>query len=754
MPVAKVVTAQRDFSAGEADIWLKRADEHPMMKRAGRQMSNWRKANSGALFNRPGRRILALEGPRVDEILMSPGNLFYLAFGNNYLRVYNAAFAKVFDSGNVMPWSTATAPLVVWDIYKLAIYITYGDNFPNNVPQVLTWDGVSQSSTWTLANYSPRLQGGQLRNIFFRLSPLGITVQPSAVSGSVTLTASAPVFVSGQIGTRIRYVNQQILITAVNSPTSAVGTVEEQLFNSNTNNITSIAGFNIGDAVIDKQTGCTGIVTSFVSNSIIVIQTTFPSAFNIGDTVVGPAGTAVCTGHATGAPQPIVVWDDEVMNNFRGWPRSCFVDQGRLGFCDFPALPQLIAWSAEGDFADLYTDANNASQTNAIQELVPGKSRVLYVVPGAEGSEFVVCDNAVYYIPINQNNPLKPGSVAFNTLSASGGAQVKPQRVQQSIIYVDSGKQKLKAIQAIGAYYRPYVIDDLTELHSHLVKTPVAIAVPGGSGQFEENYIYVLNADGSVAVAKFNMASGVMDAKNVGWLPWSGSGTATWISAQQGQSDVILTGAYAPGGIAPVSLVEIIDNTQYLDAAMLYNTVPTSLTPPGGMGPLWWIAGGAVDLMDGLRMMGTYQVDANGFLIPQNNAGEDFTSATLAAGQAWTATFEPFIPAVQPGQDVNQRLRKRRVQRWEIYVQNSTGFTLCRLFGGPTTPTSPAYGTVMSRKRFPAWNQDDDPTKAPPLREQAYSIRPIGRLHDPRFALIKDTPGPLTLLESDLEVSV
>jgi hypothetical protein len=180
---------------------------------------------------------------------------------------------------------------------------------------------------------------------------------------------------------------------------------------------------------------------------------------------------------------------------------------------------------------------------------------------------------------------------------------------------------------------------------------------------------------------------------------------------------------------------------------MLYNTAPASLAPPGGKGPLWWIPGGTVDLMDGLRMMGTYQVDANGFLVPQNNAGENFTSATLTVGQAWTATLEPFVPAVQPGQDVQQRLRKRRIARFEVYVQNSTGFTMCRLFGGPVTRTSPVVGTIMQRRRIEAWNQDDDPTLTPPLREQAYSERPIGRFHDPRVAIIKDTPGPLTILE-------
>ncbi len=87
-------------------------------------------------------------------------------------------------------------------------------------------------------------------------------------------------------------------------------------------------------------------------------------------------------------------------------------------------------------------------------------------------------------------------------------------------------------------------------------------------------------------------------------------------------------------------------------------------------------------------------------------------------------------------------------------MQNSSGFTMCRLFSGPVTRTSQQPGTIMQRRRIETWNQDDDPTQPPPLREQAYSTRPIGRAHDPRVAIIKDTPGPLIVLEIDLEVSV
>ena len=78
---------------------------------------------------------------------------------------------------------------------------------------------------------------------------------------------------------------------------------------------------------------------------------------------------------------------------------------------------------------------------------------------------------------------------------------------------------------------------------------------------------------------------------------------------------------------------------------------------------------------------------------------------------------------------------------------------MARLFSGPITKRSPPLGTIMNNRRVPAWNVGDDATKPPPLREEAQRTRPLGRAFDPRTAIIKDTPGPLQVLEIGFEVT-
>jgi hypothetical protein len=126
----------------------------------------------------------------------------------------------------------------------------------------------------------------------------------------------------------------------------------------------------------------------------------------------------------------------------------------------------------------------------------------------------------------------------------------------------------------------------------------------------------------------------------------------------------------------------------------------------------------------------------------------------LVAGQQWTATVEPFTPNAPPGPDANQRMKMRQISYFGVYVIHSTGFVMGGLFSGRITRTSPALGTLMNDRRFPAWMQDDDPTLPPPQREIAEFYPVPGSSYDPRAVIFKDTPGPLQILELAIEVSI
>ena len=55
MPLAQLVTAQRDFSAGQVDANLKRNEDHPAYKAGLRQCVNFRILATKGVENRFGR---------------------------------------------------------------------------------------------------------------------------------------------------------------------------------------------------------------------------------------------------------------------------------------------------------------------------------------------------------------------------------------------------------------------------------------------------------------------------------------------------------------------------------------------------------------------------------------------------------------------------------------------------------------------------------------------------------------------------
>ena len=762
----KILGAQRDFSYGEVDVSLKRLDDHPARKAGLRQMANMRILNTGPVQNRSGRSALfpALLSGRVEEVTMSPGNAFKIAFGagpaSGEIRIFNAAGAQVayfFTQGNgsLLPWTLANVSQIVLAQLNLSVYITFGHSMR---PQVLTWDGVS---TWSIADYTELVQGNQKRTAFYRISAQGISITPAALTGvGVSIVASAPVFKAGMVGTRIRFVGRQILVTAYTDSTHITGTIQETLPGSQTLNFASDprSTFNVGDVVIGATSGSKGVVTSTAAASIGVqllttSSTTFTSVSGnqnivsfIAESIVGQSGSMTASSTSSlQNPTGCTVWDEEVMNDYRGYPASVFVDQFRVGFCDFTSVPNGIGWSAINSPTDLYV---GSGPSDAIFELAPDKVQVYYVVPGPESSEFVFCDRKIFYIKIDPQNPLVPGSVTFQVLSSDGAGQVQPRASQEVLLYANAGRSSMVAIVASGAYSRPLNTKALSDFHAHLFSGIKAIAVPTADGTFNERYAYVMNGDNSIVVGKYNLSDITADTPKIGWGPWSGVGSPLWVSAYA--ADVLFTTSYFGATIC-----EQLDDSKYMDASLFVNSLPASFTPPPGKGPLWWIPSQSVTLMDQVsRPMGVYQIDANGFIVPQGLGGEDLTSSSLVAGQGWTSTVEPFAPDAAPGTDVGQRVKKRKIARIAAYVIHSTGFVMARLFSGRITPTSPNLGDIVNEKRIPAYNIDDDATKPPPSRETLERWRPSGRTFDPRVAIIKDSPGPLLLAEIAVEVNI
>lgn len=561
--IPKIVVAQRDFSGGQVNADARRRDDLPLIRAGARQMENWRVKNSGAAINRPGRTALFPCDARAEEVSIQ-GSTYRLCFGDGTIVIRNSS-GTVQASASGYSWTPSTAYEITWavvprDVLTTDIVIC----FPGMRPAIARY---SSSDGWSFLpfNFRTASNGGVLEP-FYRLVAPGVTLQPSALTGTgITITFSKPVLTSSHVGTRMRYVDRQLLITGYSSSTSGTATALQTLLGSmNLVMDATITRFAVGDVVTGATSGATGQIYEFPTAAQMNVVLLTSTRFVDNETIVGPSGAqAESNVGADPTPGPSLVWDEEVMSDYRGWPSSVFYDQNRLGFCNFPALPRGIAWSRMTAFDDFLV---GATASDPMFELAPGDVQVYHVVPGPESNEFVYTNKGVYYVPISTANPLRPGSVQFGLLSRDGAGNVQPRRMQQNILYLNAGLTRVMAVVPTGAYQRPFEVQDISEFHTDLFSSPIAIAAPDAAGTFPERYAYVLNDDGTVVVGKQN-------PKGVGWMPWSGQGDVKWVSALD--ATVMFTTDYA--GTQTVRLAETLDDTQYVDLAVLVNSVPAAL---------------------------------------------------------------------------------------------------------------------------------------------------------------------------------
>lgn len=722
----KILTAQRDFSSGEVDANAKRRDDVERLKAGARQMRNWRPLESGALDVRPGRRALApADGVRTELLRVSSAPDLWITFSTGKLTIRDLTGAVVATNTSASYlWTDATIGDVSWCVAENNVVICY----PGMQPQMVVWDGAA----FSFQAYTFKTAFGTTFMPFFRFSVPGATMfyEVPATGTGVNLTCSVAYFTSAMIGSTLSILGQQWLCTAVTDSTHATGTVATRLPDSILVTVDDTSPFVVGQAAAYVNQSIKMEIAA-IDRTLNVMSGPLLSAVSFigptgADGIVSPLGTASVTGTERNIDATTVQWQEEFMGPLRGWPSACFYDNSRLGFCDFPQRPDAILWTAVGDYQNCWVDSlattlqpdAGASANAAMLEFISARPHVKYVV--GWGDEFVFTDLGVYQIPISATNPLKPGSVQFIPVGDGGCASIRPALARDAVLFVNAGLTRVSALLRTGSLTTPYILQDVTEYHSHLVKSPVALAVSTGDGEFPERYVYVTNSDGSVIVGKFTQ-----DKQFVGWVPWNSPGLVRWVSS-------IGTRVLSNVLYGTTALVELEDGTIFLDGVIPVNDVPTAMVKDG-KGPCWPYASGTITLMDGLLDMGERSVDANGNIVLIS--GDDLSSATLMAGNIFTQTLEPFVPQAQGGQDVKQRQRRRRIARAMVTVQNATAFT-------------------WGERDIPAFLFNEATDVAPPLRETTYSARTRGRDFDPTIVLQKERPGPLTVLEIGIEVTI
>jgi hypothetical protein len=722
---------QVDFSGGQVNLAARRRSDIPLVRTGARTMRNFRPTTTGQAKYRPGRRALYPSGAsRGDYFRVSTGEEFQVRFPPNQIQIVDATGAVVASSLlAAYPWTTDTAKRISWAQSQDSLFVAYG----GMQPVIVLWDRGTRQ--WSFLPFTFDESNGVKYQPYYRSSALGARMAYSASTGSVDLTCTADFFKPGMIGETISIVGQQVTITAVTDATHATATPAYRLPDTIKVQVVDTNIFQVGQIVsattqnIKFEVAYIDTVGKWV-HGILLSQLTFQvGQFDGTDTLVSPLGASLFAAAPAAGNTNLstIQWQEELMNARVGWPASVNYDRGRLIFCDFPQAANAILWSAISAMQTFWIDsvaagtqpAAGANANAAILDLITGSPHVRYVVGWQQG-QFVFTDRGTYFVPISNSNPLIPGSASFDKISDDGVAQIRPVTIQDAIVFINAGLTRVCAVRATGSYSRPMVVEDISDAHTELFKSPIQISVATGDGKFPERYIYIANGDGTVVVGRVLTAAGQAQMF-VGWQPWVSAGDVTWVTAAG--PNVFYTTQYQAGSY----LVEAEDVGVFMDFCIQINAVPASMAPPNGKGLFWQLAGQVVTLMDGNIDMGDRSVDVIGNIIPQ--PGEDLSSPTIVAGIFTPAVMEPFIYG-----DKIDRQKRGNIGRVIANVRASTDFIL--------------GNRIFSVSRF-----GTDAMAQPVLLDGSYRARFLGRSYDPTISIIKHRPGPFELCELTTGVS-
>ena len=220
-----------NFTAGEiSPNLLGRGDLKSYGNGAGKLRNVFIHA-TGGVSRRPGLRYIATA--------KGPGRLVAFEFNTEqvYLLVFTDGFMDVYRDGELVeelatPWTAQQISEFVWVQSADTLFITHPDVSPRRITR-------TSHTAWTIAPWAfldqqKAAEGSnpaydRIQQPHHKFAADDVTISASSSTGTVTLTASANIFVADHVGTRIRLQNKEVEITAVASATSATALVKENL---------------------------------------------------------------------------------------------------------------------------------------------------------------------------------------------------------------------------------------------------------------------------------------------------------------------------------------------------------------------------------------------------------------------------------------------------------------------------------------------------------------------------------------------
>lgn len=713
MAKRRTPSLKNNFELGE--LSPRYADNPQAIELGAKTLLNTRIRQEGGVDRRPGtKRLYRLPGKsNLHRYFPTDDDKLLVALTN--ARLVSVNLDGTFDAQIAsLPWDTGA--LTGFEVRDLKIAQRDDTLFIVGHRDMKPQLAVRTGGSWAVSDFAFGTGlGGAIQQPYHRFAAKGVTIQPSGSSGSITVTASAPVFNSGMVGSRIRYIGREIEITAYTSTTQVTGTVRQQFFPTQLLALGAGegTGFSVGDTVIGDTSGVESIVVAKAGDNITVSNRNSFAAYEVGEIVVSPLGRGTI---ATVTPNAYVTfatteWDEQAFSDYRGWPTAVGFHGNRLWF-NHPSLPSRIYGSAIDDPFNF--DPGDATDGDAIHEHLGDEEprQILRFV--SSDNLLILCDTKNYYIPQSRNLPITPTTVSFVSLSGAGSTDCVPAISDEGVLYVEEGGKRVMLALATGDDQKSWRTVPLSDPSAHLIDNPVELEIGYGSGVDTERYLYVVNADGTLAVLFLKYDEQTRAPAAMGWTPWKTRAGDTFESIVSVEGEVYLVGKRAQNSTTN-RYIERIDPSFLLDSAIRYGDSVYSST--GAVASPY--DSDVIDVVQSNFWIGTSTANAGIAAVAGAEMGLDFE-----------VDIEPFTPP----KSGSRTDRARRIVQAVISVRETGLYEV--------------NGETISALR-----DGDDFTQPPPLRTEDRHFRFLGRSTRPTVRLRQMKASPLSVLSIDIHTA-
>jgi hypothetical protein len=719
-------TNQVAFTVGEVDTLLVARSDMGDYSVGCKRLRDFSILVQGAARRRPATRYRAT--------LAGKGRVipFVFASGQEYLVVLRDLALDVYDTlGNKLqtiaaPWPLAQLWQVTYDQAADTMFLWH----PNHEPQRLLRTG---ATTFTLTGYTTLLfldANGAPQQPYHYFATPGVTLTFSGTTGSVTVTASAAVFTALHVNTWIRCGSTTtfagattttwtpLFITAYTDAQNVTATVYGAIPSSQSPILSSGDGsatvFPVPfafKAAADLSVSIGGVAKTL--NTDFTVQGGNGQPGQVTFLAAPPLGSGnVSIGDSTSNAG--LQWEEQAWSGAHGYPRCGAFHEQRLWMASTIDLPTGFWGSVAGQFFDF--DAGNGEDDRAIWEvLVTTKvTEIRHLV--SHNHLMVYTDLEEGFINVDPATAITPSNTRYKKCSRYGAGYAKAAILDDAPIFVQRTGTAVR--ESMFQYLiQKYTADAVSNRSASVLRAPLDMAVLPGTSDRPEQYGFIVNADGTMAVYQSIRAE-----KLAGW--------SLWTPAQGGLYQSIATtveGIWVTVQRGAAWFLEQFDAAAMLDCSVAL----TSGTPATHWTGFAWLNGMTASVVgqSNTEYAGDYVV--SGGALTLDAAKVPLTQADV--GLNFAPVLEVLPIANKDGAGALD-VEMRRISRITVTVDSALSLNCA--------------GTELQTRSVA-----DDMAGPPAAQTGAFMFHPLGYSRRPTAVLTQTVPLPLTVLAMSVEVS-